>query len=676
MKTQSRNLIKWLPAGASVLLLLAGCGDTGEDGEGGDDTGVGDDTGGMDTGGMEEDTGGNEDDTGGDDEGNTPDFDCDDELAWADQFLADNCVACHNPDYTGPNAGFIDVSFSGMVVNGQVRPGIATESPLFLELDEDEMPPGVTEGTFDDQAARMGNFIDACLDNSGDVCQPLPFMSLEEQLTIVEDDLRDLDRDGGVDTETIRYISLADISNQGICGSLLESYKQSAGILINSLSPDPQVTPLEEVDDTGLIFRIDIDDFQWDEAIILDDGNGGRVTADVDDIDGNAVEADRWEMIMQSDDVADQVDGVVPFNYPLELDPDGDFQVAVELANTRFPMVLSAQFSDVVANARDGLYLQLSDAPPTFDEFLAGDLINGDRFLLDDGVFDNLEDYVLNSLNNNDDQMDRYFVQGSGVTINLNRIVEFFEDADGGKILTATDFDDLGSAAAQELPVSGNSNVFGQIGQSYQVVKVLDNGLYMSATYELIGDELVLATEAPVDTIADQFNDVDSNQVTGQVSCIGCHSDNGFKRMADGLFDPDTIIDAVDDELDDNDLDAENLYSDRGDLEDEIEDLNRDYQNAINDLDIDLIPPPGSVMINYIQFDKPLTLSTAAAEAGSSENELLRAIDNLLADGVILRGSELDLLSDEENSFVSRATWGAFYVAIMEEIHDEIIFQD
>jgi hypothetical protein len=157
---------------------------------------------------------------------------------------------------------------------GEIVPGSSATSPLFLAARADSTPPsrGWTVG----EVALLARFIDG-LEGDVTACAALPFVSVDELLAAVADDIAVLAEE---DRRFARYVTLTYASNAGLCGPALERHRQALFEAVNGASTGGEVIVPHAIDAEQLIYRLNIRSYGWNRTIDLDD-NG-----DLDFVDG------------------------------------------------------------------------------------------------------------------------------------------------------------------------------------------------------------------------------------------------------------------------------------------------------------------------------------------------------------------------------------------------------
>jgi hypothetical protein len=161
-------------------------------------------------------------------------------------------------------------------------------------------------------------------------------LSFDDLYERIEADLR-AEGDDGV---TLRYISLSNRLNQGICSEDLDSDRFALIKALNSLSTELGVVVPEPIDEAGILYRIDLGDYGWDQPTV---------------VDGVAF-ADKWEAIIAASP------------YAIELEGDEADQAKLAAATT-VPLLFADALIDVAMTGN--LYYALIGVGESEDELLA-----------------------------------------------------------------------------------------------------------------------------------------------------------------------------------------------------------------------------------------------------------------------------------------------------------------
>jgi hypothetical protein len=114
-------------------------------------------------------------------------------------------------------------------------------------------------------------------------------VSFDDLYARIDDDLRD----EAEDAVFLRYVSLANRLNEGICPEDLASDRFALMKALNSLSTQGAIALPEAIDTDASLFRIDLRDLGWDEPTV---------------VDGVAFD-DKWEAILAASPYAVELEG-------------------------------------------------------------------------------------------------------------------------------------------------------------------------------------------------------------------------------------------------------------------------------------------------------------------------------------------------------------------------------
>jgi serine/threonine-protein kinase len=199
------------------------------------------------------------------------------------QILEVNCGSCHSNTVNSGDFGYI-VDFKELLAQDKIVPGNKEDSILFSRMQQQSMPPAFIRDqrpTFG-QIDLVGEFIDQLEPLEDEACEAPEFMTSDEQIQLMTQDMARLDV---ADQPFTRYLTVTYNSNAGGCGRELQRQRFALFKGINSVSTEPTVTQPQAIDADELIYRIDIRDYNWDREIDLLD-------------DGTILFADGWEAII------------------------------------------------------------------------------------------------------------------------------------------------------------------------------------------------------------------------------------------------------------------------------------------------------------------------------------------------------------------------------------------
>jgi len=165
-------------------------------------------------------------------------------------------------------------------------------------------------------------------------------LDMDQVFTTIADNLSGEDAD---DQVNFRYFSLANRLNAGLCDSSLDVERAGLVKALNSLSLAPTMEQPFDVDGNGVIYRIDLRDYEWDRPISIDGTN-------YDDVWEALVAHDLYSVPWVGDDVDD----------------------VVADTGTAFPVMFASAFGAVATEAP--VYYGVIGMPENVDQFVANEL--------------------------------------------------------------------------------------------------------------------------------------------------------------------------------------------------------------------------------------------------------------------------------------------------------------
>jgi len=386
--------------------------------------------------------------------------------------LQTNCAQCHEGSSSGGMSYILD--YNELVKQKKLIPGSSADSIVFLRMSQQQMPPAqITDPrpTLSD-IDTVGQWIDQLPKSTLEQCTPLQFQTLDQQITAMADDVRNLPN--AADKPFTRYLNLTYVSNAGHCGLTLDRQRYALLKAINSVSTNPAIGIPQPIDADKTIYRIDIRDYNWDRPIDLKD------VGVVDFNDGwlSLVAAAQPFAIEYTGDQADQL--------------KADTQTAVPFMPVN-AFIQASQFGDEYYS-------------------LIGGRANFNDFVLDVLKVDQLADQA-------NEEVDRGGFTGSGVSHQERSIIRYDQGTAGGYSLwVSLDFDG-GDAVNGKANDSIFANPLNPNNAAGEAIFNLPNG--MQGYYVSLKDGTRLA-QAGVGVVVDpsQNNAI----VTNGASCHSCHN--------------------------------------------------------------------------------------------------------------------------------------------------------
>lgn len=517
--------------------------------------------------------------------------------------LEANCAGCHQAPAKSGGIDFI-LDLNAMVDNQKLVPGQKDESSIYVRMFQQSMPPANVQErrpTFS-QIDLVGRFIDELPPLAADRCEPLPFVSTDELIRAMAEDVAGLDDEDALFT---RYLTLTYNSNAGGCGRELDRQRFALFKTINSVSTNPVIKRLQAIDESDLIYRVDIRDFNWDRAIDLEDDG----TLDFDDA---------WLAIVDTVNDATVTKGA----FAPEFAGD-DADALKEDTGTAVPFMPVNAF--VQAVEQGDLYYALIGARANLFVF--------EREVL---RIDTVQELA-------DNNVMRAGFTNSGVS-KQERVLNRFDSGVSSNQAYWISFDFDGGNGAGERDVANESIYADPLGFQFaggEAIFNLPNGLQAYYVADAQGDRL---SEAPVGVVIDPAQN--NGTVVNGASCNSCHNAGmiafqdqvrSYVERNKTLFNNQTYEDVM------------KNYPDFATFKAKMDEDSKRHTDALVRAGV----PLGSldaVSTVFIEFqNRNIAARHAAAELGVRTEELLDNLPRL--------STELQPLADE-GGFVNREIFG------------------
>jgi hypothetical protein len=185
--------------------------------------------------------------------------------AEAKAILQKHCAACHGGGKAA-KGGFGFVLDRDRLISRQlVVPGETSRSDLFLRIEQGEMPPPARKSRPSQVEVKLlKRWIAAGAPAFERSTQTTRALSPREVAGVILADLKNLDPRR---RRFVRYLTSAHLACAGRSEKELQTTREAAGKLLNSLSWHPRVTVPEAVVADGTILRIDLRAYRWTPAM-------------------------------------------------------------------------------------------------------------------------------------------------------------------------------------------------------------------------------------------------------------------------------------------------------------------------------------------------------------------------------------------------------------------------
>ena len=179
--------------------------------------------------------------------------------------LQANCAGCHGGG-KGVKGGFGFVLDRDLLVSRLlVTPGHASQSDLFLRIQQGEMPPPSSKQRPSPAELKiLQRWIDAGAPAFDPALKPAKVLTPAETTEAILTDLKGLDPRRHRFT---RYLTLSHLAYAGRSAKDLDTTREAVGKLLNSLSWHARVTKPEPVDADATLLRIDLRAYKWNAAL-------------------------------------------------------------------------------------------------------------------------------------------------------------------------------------------------------------------------------------------------------------------------------------------------------------------------------------------------------------------------------------------------------------------------
>jgi hypothetical protein len=465
---------------------------------------------------------------------------------------------------------------------------------------------------------------------NGEPCDPFDYLSLDDALEAMSDDIDDIEDDD--ERLTTRYISCAHLANQGICGEELQLYTDAVKKLVNSTSVDPTPFELREVAGTnGTIFAVDIDEIGWNVAVVADVLDT-RIPGNVQLVEDVPFE-DKWELLVTASSFAWTPD---------RGNEDAD-NLVVE-SNTFEPFIQCDAFLEVASRSDDidvesaGIYNDLAEIPARLFSI-------GNNDSLEELLNFDIEDDLVN------EDLRRVGVL-SPDSVDGELAVDFHDGGNGEFIAIRYDNDLAANLSVNPINFADFNidvaDAFTNV-QNAEIIYSLPNNLFAYMAVDLNG--------LRIDAIdSDVFNDPVLQQDKGgdtlpALSCMGCHDGTPLQGITDEVRDLYVGPGASEPNGDIDEEDVEAIYPEEDELVDDFlepgnEDVLSELEGILQSTDFD------GVQRGYIEFRDRVNGLKAETELWLDEGDLDQALGDL---------DDQFQVFDDESGEVARNDWEDFF---------------
>jgi mono/diheme cytochrome c family protein len=179
----------------------------------------------------------------------------------AKRLLESSCASCHGGGAASQGGFNTVLDINAMIDTGKIVPEKPESSTIYAVLKSGVMPPrDVSDRPSSEDIAYVHDWIECGAPSQARAAGAPTFVDVDERLETMLTDLESFDDSERPD---IRYIDLYNLANAGYSEKDLDVYRDAVSFLLNSLSQGLRVVAPQRVDDRGLMFRVELDDYGW-----------------------------------------------------------------------------------------------------------------------------------------------------------------------------------------------------------------------------------------------------------------------------------------------------------------------------------------------------------------------------------------------------------------------------
>jgi hypothetical protein len=198
------------------------------------------------------------------------------------EILEARCGNCHSGDQDAGGIGDV-TDVVALIARGTIVPGAGEDSPLIESVRSGRMPPSANRGPTRGELLVLINFINGLSTvPPQSSCEPFARVSYDDVYVALAADIA---KQPAENRPFIRYLGLQYASNARYCGPLIVEQRHALFKAINSVSTGSDVVVPVPIQETELLYRIDLRDYGWDRPIDLED-------------DGTVDHRDGWQAIV------------------------------------------------------------------------------------------------------------------------------------------------------------------------------------------------------------------------------------------------------------------------------------------------------------------------------------------------------------------------------------------
>lgn len=180
----------------------------------------------------------------------------------AKAILTAKCYSCHGEAGSADGGINFILNRDRLVKRRKLVIGKSDDSVIFRQIKTGRMPKD-DDPLSAEEIDVMKRWIDSGAVDFNPKTNARTFISSDDVLTFIRDDLRSLEKDDPEKLPYFRYFTITHLYNSGLSDDELRSYRVALSKLVNSLSWKKRIVLPHPVDPAKTVFRICLSDYRW-----------------------------------------------------------------------------------------------------------------------------------------------------------------------------------------------------------------------------------------------------------------------------------------------------------------------------------------------------------------------------------------------------------------------------
>lgn len=180
----------------------------------------------------------------------------------AKAILTTKCYSCHGEAGSADGGINFMLNRDRLVKRRKLVVGKSADSVIFRQVKTGRMPKD-NEPLSADEVDVLKRWIDSGAVDFNPKVKARTFISSDDVLTFIRDDLRALEKDDPEKLPYFRYFTITHLYNSGLSDDELRSYRVALAKLVNSLSWKKRIVLPQPIDPAQTVLRICLSDYRW-----------------------------------------------------------------------------------------------------------------------------------------------------------------------------------------------------------------------------------------------------------------------------------------------------------------------------------------------------------------------------------------------------------------------------